>query len=396
MTSATLNTYDSMTGVVTAGATADVVIAGGGIAGTAIANELARAGARVVLVERHGVAAGATSAAAGVISLASKAPGPLARLARASLPLFPALSAEVPVDVRLRQVGSLFVYETEEERRAVLDRVTALKADGIELELLPVAEARRLQPLLGDGFLGAAHAPQDSIVDSGALARGLAELAAQRGAEIAVGEEVTGVTRRGDRLESVLTDRRAIGCRWLVNAAGPWSAQLGERLGRSHPVVPRRGQLVALAPMAEASAVRVATARGIFAKQAGSEAGWFSGPALTPAVDGRLVLGGSNEDAGFAPGVDPVVIATIVLRACRLFPGLAGATVVGAWSGLRPHSLTGAPILGADPELRGYVVATGQGGDGIAIAPAIGRYVAELICGRRPDLTVEEFLSGSE
>jgi len=384
-----------MTDVVKGGPTADVVVAGGGIAGTAIASELARRGARVVLIERRGLAAGATSAAAGVISLASKTPGQLARLARASLPLFPALIAEVPLDVALRRVGSLFVYETGEERSAVLDRVAALKADGIELELLPVAAARRLQPLLGDGFLGAAHAPQDSIVDSAALTRGLAQLAAGRGAEIAVGEEVTGVIRRGGRLESVVTDRRAISCRWLVNAAGPWSGQLGRRLGRSHPVVPRRGQLVALAPMAEASAVRVATARGIFAKQAGSQAGWFSGPALTPALDGRLVLGGSNEDAGFASGVDPAVVATIALRACRLFPSLAGASVVGAWSGLRPHSLTGAPILGADPELPGYVVATGQGGDGIAIAPAIGRFIAELICGGRPDLTVEEFLSGA-
>ncbi|HEY8369121.1 MAG TPA: glycine oxidase ThiO [Thermodesulfobacteriota bacterium] len=347
----------------------DVVIAGAGIIGSALALELADAGRRVTVVDRAEPGAGASSAAAGMLVPQGEtaAAGPFLDLARASLPLFEPLAARLRdrtgVDVELRQPGLLRVALDEGEAAHLAETAARRRADGDDARWLDAAEARRLEPALSPRVLGALHDPTPWQVDNERLTRALADLARDRGVEFRLGAAVTGLSREGERVTGLETEAGPLPAGVTVLAAGAWSARLAATLGLVVPVRPVKGQMIETRlPVGRLHALV-----------------WTADAYLVPRAAGRVLVGATVEEAGFDTRVTLGAVASLARAACDGVPALADAGVVRAWAGLRPGTPDGLPILGAVPGLSGLVLATGHFRNGILLAPITARLLADLI-----------------
>ncbi|MGH9443713.1 MAG: glycine oxidase ThiO [Thermoanaerobaculia bacterium] len=359
---------------------ADVVIHGAGIIGCAIAREVAAGGLSVVVVERNRPGEEASGAAAGLLTPQSHAssPGPLADLGRASLDLYPALARELAeetsIDVDLRMSGSVRIAADEDDERELAElfewqdgagwRLARLDAEGL---------ARRTVGALHPRFRAGLEFSDEGSVDCRLLVRALWKSARARGARFRLGESVRALAFSGDRCTGVVTDAETIGARVVVDAAGPWAGLLGG-LPVSIPVRPVRGQIVEL--VAEDVPFPFPVSWRDFY--------------VVPRAGGRVLLGSTQEEAGFDKRVTAGAVALLIARAVEVLPRLRAARFSGAWAGLRPASPDSLPLLG-ESGVPGLLIATGHFRNGILLAPVTARALAALILGRDPPVSLEPF-----
>jgi glycine oxidase len=165
------------------------------------------------------------------------------------------------------------------------------------------------------------------------------------------GGRVVGVrTATGERIEAGA----------VVVAAGSWAGALGG-IPRELPVSPVHGQLLALKTIPPLFR-HVIHSPGVY---------------LVPRADGRLIVGATVERVGFEKAVTPAGLMSLLRPALEIAPALASMPVVELWSGLRPGTPDGLPIIGPDPEVTGLHYAVGHYRNGILLAPV----TAELIAG---------------
>ncbi len=163
----------------------------------------------------------------------------------------------------------------------------------------------------------------------------------------------------------------------VVNCAGAWAGQSSGRI--VFPTRPVKGQMLCVA-MPQKELVRHVV----------RTSGWTPDVYLIPRSDGRLVIGATQEEAGFDKQTLPGTIQKLRQAAMNLVPKLAEARILEAWAGLRPGTPDGLPILGptATP---GYFVATGHFRDGILLAPVTAKLMAQVIFGQKPEFDLEVF-----
>ncbi len=118
--------------------------------------------------------------------------------------------------------------------------------------------------------------------------------------------------------------------------------------------------------------------------------GWTPDVYLIPRSDGRMLIGATQEEAGFDKQTVPETIQKLRQAALDLVPHLAEARILEAWAGLRPGTPDGLPILGATAT-PGYFVATGHFRDGILLAPVTAKLMAQMIFGQKPEFDLEAF-----
>jgi sarcosine oxidase subunit beta len=378
---------------------ADVVVVGGGAIGSAVAYYLARDGAKVVLVERNAIGSGASSANPGAVNLITKKPGPALRLAQASQRLYASLSAEIGTDVEYQVSGTLIVTETEHELRFCSELATEMEAAGVTIEVLGPQACRQLNRLLEGPILGGIYCPTDAHINPFKVTHGFAQAASQLGAEVLVQTACEGVEQEHGRVTGVRTGRGSIQTSWLVNAGGAYSPVIGRMVGVEHDVVPRRGQILVLEAEPGLPDLKVSTAKQLVAKHLTRPGNPVDPLALAFGYtrkprSGTILLGSTNEFAGYDTSNTLAAIAGITGTCRRLMPSLGTLPVMRTWAGLRPYSANG-PIIGRAGGPDGYVAATGHGGDGLALAPVTGAYVADMIRRGDPELALDEFLNAS-
>ncbi len=358
--------------------TADVVVVGGGIIGTAVAERLARERRRVVLVERGVVGREASWAAAGLLTPVHpwNYPEPMLRLDAESLAMWPdvaeRLRVEAGVDLELRRTGLLSLVETDEDDAEADRRVAWKRARGEQAERVTRDEVLEREPLLAPTIRGALFLPDLAQIKNHRAAPAFASAAAKRGATVLEHTSALGFIETAGRVVGVRTSAGDVAAGVVVVAAGAWS---GESVGTvsdtfSTPwTTPARGQMMLLA--AAPGAVR----HMILA----------SGEYLVPRADGRVLAGSTVEYVGFDRSVTPRGLTSIASAVARMTPSLADATVETTWAGLRPDTPDHLPVIGeARP---GLVVATGHFRSGIMLAPVTAEIVRGLVDGRaRADL----------
>lgn len=347
-----------------------VTVIGGGIVGCAVAWRLARRDVPVTLVERDRPGAGASSAAAGMLSPLKEAgePGPFLELGLRSLERFPDFVQEVEtcagMDVGYRRDGRLDIAFTEEEDAALRHQRDLQSRVGHEGRLLEPAELRRLEPeIAGEARLGLAT-ELDHQVDSERLMRALWIAAGREGAEIRTGAGAAGLVLEEDppRVTGVRLDSgEVLASEAVVVAAGAWTS--GIPLPRPVPIRPVRGQIVVL------RAVPSVLGRVV----------WGPGCYLVPRSDGRILVGATMEEAGFVVSSTAGATRSLLAGAFQLVPALRDATMEGFQVGLRPGSPDGHPLIGADPGTPGLFFATGHLRNGILLAPETAELVAAAL-----------------
>ena len=349
---------------------ADVVVIGGGLIGCALARELARRGARTVLVERAELAGEASRAAAGMVApqAETERPGPLLPLALESRRLYPdwvtSVEAESGLDVEYREDGILYVALGAADARVLSARAAWQRRLGLRAVRLDPREARRLAPVVAPHIRLAIHFPDDHRVNNERLSIAAGIAARRAGVVVRERTRASAIRARSGRVSAVVTDHGAIATPVVVNAAGAWAGQIGLPVGvRELPVFPVRGQMLVLRGPPGALALPLYSRHAY----------------LVPRLDGRVLLGSTRERAGFDKRVTMGAAAALLGAAAAVAPGLAGLSVERTYAGLRPGTPDELPILGPARDLPGLFCAAGLYRSGILLAPATAAALADLI-----------------
>jgi sarcosine oxidase subunit beta len=256
-----------------------------------------------------------------------------------------------------------------------------------------------LNPLLESYLLGGLYCATDAHANPFKVTQAFARAAQSQNATLMTRTPVEGIDSDGGRVRAVVTSQGRIAADWVVNAAGPYANAIGAMVGVEHAVVPRRGQIVVLEASAGLPAIRVSGASQLLAKHAkapGAEARTNVSLSYTrKALSGTVLLGSTNEFAGFDTRNTIDAVTGICACATRFMPRLGTLNVLRSWAGLRPYSASG-PLLGRIGGPENYLVASGHGGDGMALSPISGRYLAELIAHHREPVTLDAFLRRCE
>jgi len=372
----------------------DILVIGGGIAGTATACYLAQYGRQVTLLEQSELAAEASGLNAGTLWATGwgHAPDLSSTLSMGSLEIFKTLQFDLGYDVEFRQGGSLQAIQSEEEYAFARQEVQELLARGHQVELLDGRDARNIEPALGPHILGCLYYPHGVSANPVKTVLALASLAQRHGATIFTHHEVTGIAHLDDGTYQVVTPPTTFRASALVLAAGPWCRSLGEMLGVFIPVYVVRGQMWATAPIPP----RIFHSIGALE----SHLYWHSHPysdGQTPLElthrksqrltrhlygrqnrDGEIIIGGDRQlDAPKAPDRDG--IETNRAHALELFPFLQGLPITRTWAGWMPFTRDLHPLIGKISHLDNLYLLTGLSSSGFEKGLMAGKLLAESI-----------------
>jgi glycine oxidase len=381
---------------------ADVVIAGGGVIGTAIAWRAALAGLNTVIVEpdaddpEHGRAS--SLVAAGMLAPASESlfgEGDLLRLNLLALRRFPDFAAELEAaaaeQVGLRREGTLAIaYDAGDY--AALMRLTAFRRSaGLDAEELDSRACRKLETFLTPDVHGGVRFASDWSVDNRRYAAALRSAARAAGAVILPGRVAEVNPRDGGGWSVRLADGGAsnggelIDCAQVVVAAGCWTSEIGGLpLALRAAIRPVKGQLLRLRHPAGLPPVLSHTIR---ATVRGTDI------YLVPRADGELVVGSTQEERG-----DQLVTAGAVhdlLRdALSVLPVTSELELAEMCVGLRPGTPDNGPIVGPVGDANGLLIASGHFRNGILMSAATADAAMAYLTGQQPDPVWGAFTPG--
>ena len=370
---------------------AEILVVGGGIAGASTAFHLAAHGRQVTLLERGEIASGASGVNAGAIDSIGwgDTPDLQAHLTAGSVEIFTAVQLDHGQDIEFRQSGALQAIHTPAQYAFAHQRVETLRKRGHQVELLTTREARSLEPGFSPALLGAMYSPLRSQADPQAATRALAALAAQQGARVRTGHEVTAITARG-RDWVVRSPTGDIVAGALVIAAGAWCGPVGALLGLDIPIIPVRGQMWATAPAPTSvfQTISSAESQHVWHLDPGGEPPCLTirrGTRVTRHLYGRqrrngeIIVGGDRELVGWNTMPDPAGIEVNRGHAAEVLPFLAGLPIARTWAGLMPFPLDGNPLIGRVPGRDGVWIVSGLASSGFGRGPMAGKLLADYL-----------------
>jgi hydrogen cyanide synthase HcnC len=366
---------------------AEVAVVGGGLVGASLAWGLARSGARVTVLDEGDVAFRASRGNFALVWVQGKGLGMpyYAKWTRASADAWTTLAEqlrdETGIDVSFERPGGfdLFLCERKLQRKcdAMKQLQARLGAASQPYEVMSNRQARQILPALGPEVVGAVYSPLDGHVNSLRLFHALHVAMSRRGVDYRPGCVVEAVRPTADGFLISLQGARLRAAK-VVLAAGLGNARLAPMIGLDAPVRPNRGQIIVTERAAPFLRFPMLTVR--------------------QTDEGSVLIGESQQDVGYATGMDTSVLSVLADHAARMFPLLGQLRVVRTWSALRVMTPDGLPIYEQSGICKGAFVATCHSGVTLAaahaftLAPAIARGAlpAEIDCFRGRRFRVQE------
>lgn len=355
--------------------TADVVIIGAGVVGASIAYHLVRNNKKiklVVLEKEQFPGMGATGTCTGGIrhQFSSKINVELTKM---SLPHFKRFNAEIGYPIYFRQRGYLFTTGDKRKLESLRRTVQLMCELGVSADFYGTGEVKkyikRNYPYVEINDLkGASYCPLDGYADPYGVTEGYLRKARRLGARIFTEEEVLGIRVRGGMVQVVETSKRAVAAETVVNAAGPYCAEVAALAGVKIPAKPYRRQVYVCRPLEP------------FGADTPLVIDIDSGFYLHVEKNGTLILGGTDRDfyPGFNTAVDWSLLDNFIAAAVKRIPVLENAEINKAYVGIRSITPDYNGILG-ETKVKGFYCAGGFSGHGFMHAPAIGIIMASLI-----------------
>ena len=376
-------------------ADSEVIVIGGGIAGTSAAYHLAEHGRNVTLLERGEIASEASGVNAGGIGALGwgHIPNLESHLTMGSLEIFRDLQLRLGYDIEFRASGALQAIQNAVQYEYARDYVLSSKSRGYSLELLTVNESRGLEPGLNPELAGAVYSPLRAQADPRKATGSLASAAAHLGAQVLTGRDVTGITRLADGTFRVACPGEVHNAKQLVLAAGAWCGPLGEMLGIRIPIVPVRGQMWATEPLPPRVFHSLSSVESSLHWKTSPGGGDSTPPELThkgprrvtrhlygrQTRDGEIIFGGDRQMAAYDKTIDDNGIEVNFGQAAEVLPFLGRHSISRTWSGLMPFSLDGKPIIGKIPQTDGLYIVSGLASSGFGRGPMAGKLIADYI-----------------
>ncbi len=359
----------------------DVVVAGGGIVGSACALACAQSGLRVALVEREFAGCGATAAGMGHIVVMDDSEAQFA-LTRRSQQLWHRLSATLPASAEYETTGTVWVAADEEEFAEATRKHAYLEERGVQSQLLSRSELAALEPNLRVGLAGGLLVPGDSVVYPPAVALYFSMQLQSFGSETIKGRTV----RHLGNGEAVLDDGSRLCAPRLVNAMGADAAVCTPDL----PVKRRKGHLAITDRYPDF--VRHQLVELGYLKSAHSITTDSVAFNVQPRQTGQILIGSSRQYGNDDPAVNQHMLSAMLQRAALYLPGVSSLSVIRVWTGFRAATPDKLPLIGPVPGDPTLWLATGHEGLGITTALATAELLTAAFTGSAPPILPEPYL----
>jgi len=359
----------------------DVVIVGAGIVGAACADEFARRGLRVVVVDRDFVGSGATGAGMGHIVVMDDSEAQFA-LTRYSQRLWQELRTELPDDVEYEECGTIWVAADEEELIEVRRKRDYCVKRGVPTEVLDPHGLKCLEPNLREGMAGGLLVPEDGVLYPPCAAGFLTKRAQECGADLRLGASVAQIGQG----RILLNDGREFSAEIIVNAAGASAPELTPGIAimkrKGHLVITDRypgflrHQLVELGYLKSAHSVS-------------SDSVAFN---VQPRRTGQILIGSSRQFGAEGKDVDSNILRQMLRRAQQFMPGLGTMSAIRTWTGFRAATPDKLPLIGPWPGDKSLFLATGHEGLGITTSLGTARILVDQVTGAKSPIPIEPYL----
>lgn len=350
---------------------ADVIIVGGGIAGTSTAFFLRRRGLKVILLERFLTGQQASGTNFGNVRRQGRhlRQLPLANRSRAIWGLIPELTGE---DVEFMPVGHVrFLWQEEQIETVETYRRNA--ADyGLELHILGRNAIREKFPFIGPEAVAASWSPDDGHANPRLVAPAFARAARREGATIVENCKVLSIQKAGDDFE-VATVSGTYRAPQVLIASGAWGGRFAAAMGEPVPLEVAGPQMGVTEPLP----YFIHPVVGVSTKVPGEVA------YLRQIPRGNVIFGGIRRRPAALDErrakYDPDGLLAQFRQILRLAPSLAHARLIRTWSGVEGYMADDLPVMGGSGKVSGLYYAFGFCGHGFQIGPGVGDVMAELI-----------------
>jgi sarcosine oxidase subunit beta len=366
---------------------ADVVVVGAGIIGSAIALGVARAGADVMMLEKHkalgreasGTNAGTVSFQVNKMYTWSTHPFPV-DLCVESQEIWASIEAELGADIDYRRTGGLRIARTEEEVDFLQQVVRDERNQGLDVAFVSGDEARELEPALSGSVTGASYLADDGRANAYLTTKAFAEAAMRAGARLLLDCEVNRIEANGTGPLTLLTKQGSVQCDKVVIAAGIGIPHLAECVGLNAPFRVKTNQACVTEPLPTVL-TRVITRAG-------------RALSLRQLQPGNILIGGGWDGIPAKPPGRPQVnvtnLANNIQDACGVLRDLESATIIRAWAASDIRLKDQLPLLGPLPGDERILFAIGDK-VGFTLAPLVGRVLSDLILTGKTSLPIERF-----
>jgi D-amino-acid dehydrogenase len=303
----------------------------------------------------------------------------MVRLAEYSRDCLGDLRRETGIAYDGRSMGTLQLFRTQKQLDAVAGDTAVLDAFKVPYEVLDPAGCIAAEPALAHvrgKFVGGLRLPGDETGDAHLFTQRLAAMAAQIGVTFRYGVAIRGLSAEGDRITAVVTEQGIETADCYVAALGSFTPALLAPLGVRVPVYPVKGYSLTL-PVKEEGGAPVSTVMDETYKVA-----------ITRLGD-RIRVGGTAELAGFSLRLRRPRRETLEHSVTDLFPRGGDVAEARFWTGLRPMTPDGTPVVGPT-RFRNLHLNTGHGTLGWTMACGSGRVLADLVTGRKPEIEISD------
>ncbi|NVK62523.1 MAG: FAD-binding oxidoreductase [Rhodobacteraceae bacterium] len=402
--------------------TADCVVIGAGIVGTSAAYWLARAGMKVVLLEKGRVGAEQSSRNWGWCRQQNRDARELP-LSTKSLSLWEDMAADIGEDLGFRRCGLLYLSDDQAELDGWARWGIFARGEGVDTRMLSAAEATERGSATNKSWAGGVWSPTDGIADPSRAAPLIAKGILKHGGAVIQNCAARGIETCGGTVSAVITEKGTIRTKQVVLSGGAWAASFLHQSGIVFPQASVRSSILSVAPGAEGLPPALHTAAvSITRRGDGAHTLAISGRGnLDPtpgAIRGAkhflpmfakrwraLSPGGLQAwKAGFEtreiwaldretpmermrildPKPSEILVSEALARARKLLPALENVPVQAKWAGYIDSTPDGVPVIDTDIGIPGLTLAAGLSGHGFGIGPGVGHLVADMLIGREP------------
>ncbi|WP_207002337.1 NAD(P)/FAD-dependent oxidoreductase [Trinickia mobilis] len=372
--------------------TYDVIVIGAGVVGSSVAYQLARLGAKNVLVlDRGTIGAGTTSQSSGILRTHYSVKENV-ELARKSWNVFNNFSAyleDEEASCGLVKSGYMICAPEGDKLEPLRASLAQQKAQGIPLEFLDAKQASELLPIAQ--FADAAligYEPEAGFADAYLVATSFARAARKGGVTIRENAQVNKLIIENGKIAGVSTSIGDFFTSTVVSTQNIWTPELAGWTGHSLPVMPERHAVLAL----ECEAAKYTFSMPVFKDLASPGMLYCRSYGGNQMLVSEGIAGEKLNAAEVEQGDIPMdYIIEVGGQVAERFPEYETAGIASSWTGVYDVTPDWNPVLGKLPGIEGLVVGYGFSGHGFKLSPTVGRVLAQEALGLPTDVSLRPY-----